>query len=242
MSAVAINLIISGVSVSGDVDTSHQPVTIDLGNSDRIGQIKFSLQNKNSTYSSLLFSGNATVRADLVQKGTTLTLFRGTLEDIIPSVNVRTGMVASFVGYDAAQELLGLISPDARQKSLLTASGTLSIVSGDQGAASQQGMDLVLYVSGIISSGSTGSITSGAQLNTFMSQYFGKSGDTCGANSGLSFSFKPYISGISISGLSGTFYKTWYAQDGASDTNANYWIPYDTLTARHETAWDWLRM
>lgn len=240
MSAININITISGTSVSGDIDTSHQPVAIELGNSDKIGQIKFSLSNKDSTYSRLLFSGNATVQADLVRNGTILTLFRGTLESNEPSVDIQTGMTANFVGYDAAQELLGLISPDARQKSLLTTSGTVSIVSGDQGMSSQQGMDLALYVSGIVGSGSTGSITSGAQLNLFMSQYYGKSGNTNGSNSGLSFSFKPYISGIAVSGAN-AFYKTWYVQDGASDTNANYWIPYDTLEAKHETAWEVLR-
>jgi hypothetical protein len=75
-----------------------------------------------------------------------------------------------------------------------------------------------------------------------MSQYFGKSGDTTGTNSGLAFSFKPYLSGMTTSGVfPGSTYKTWYAQDGATDSNANYVITFDTLRAKHEYAWDVIR-
>jgi hypothetical protein len=237
---VLFNVIVSGASVSGDLSTLRNKLVIDLGNSDKIGKVTFSLQNKGNIYSSYLFSGNATVQIDAIPApGITKTIFRGTLEEAYPVVDTRQGSEVDFVGFDYAQELLGLVSPDARQTSL-TSGGVVSVTSGDQGMGSLNGMDLVLFVSGVVGSGSTGSITSGAQLNLFMSQYFGRSGDTTGSNSGQLFSFKPYTSGMSISGAN-AFYRTWYAQDGASDTNANYWIPYDRLKVKHEYAWDVLR-
>ena len=75
----AFNVIVSGSSVSGDLTTSQTPLTIDLGNSDRIGKVQFALQNKDTSYTNKLTSGNATVQVDAIVNGVTSTVFRGTL-------------------------------------------------------------------------------------------------------------------------------------------------------------------
>ncbi len=263
MSSVTFNVIISGVSVSGDLDVSKTPLQINLGNSDSIGMATFALQNANGQYSSMLFSGHALFQIDAMQGNNVIqTVFRGTLETASPVVDVisNDGSQVQFTGYDFAQELLGFVSPDARQPSTIVVSGdpgyvsggsAISLISGDQGMGVLTGMDLALYVSGAIGSGTVGYPVGGytlgkplaASISAFMSQYFGKSGDTTGTNSGQAFSFKPYVSGISIWG-SNPYYKAWYAPDydlSGNDTNSNYWITYHTLVAKQEIAWDVLK-
>jgi len=152
--AYTLNVIISGASYSGALDVSKTPLTINLGGSDGIGQATFALQNSNGQYSSMLFSGHALFQVDAMQGNTVVkTIFRGTLESASPVVDVdsNTGNQTLLVGYDLAQELLGLVSADARQPSAIDPNtGAISIVSGDQGMGVLTGMDLALYVSGAI--------------------------------------------------------------------------------------------
>ena len=250
--AYTLNVIISGASYSGALDVSKTPLTINLGGSDGIGQATFALQNSNGQYSSMLFSGHALFQIDAMQGNTVVkTLFRGTLESASPVVDVdsNTGNQTLLVGYDLAQELLGLVSADARQPSPIdSTTHGISLVSGDQGMGVLTGMDLALYVSGAIGAGTVGYPVGGytlgkplaASVSAFMGQYFGKSGDTTGSNSGQSFSFKPYSSGIVIWGTN-PYYKAWYAADydsSGNDTNSNYWITYHSLVAKQEVAFD----
>src|SRR5712691_10497047 len=150
MSSFAFNVIVSGVSVSGDLDTDHTQFQLQLGNSDTIGSVVFSLQNSGGGYSRLNMSGNATIQVDAVPApGITRTMFRGTVETVEPEISADRGMVVRVEAYDYGQELLGLLSPDARIRSALTISGdgsttlgtaSLLMQSGDQGMASQQGI------------------------------------------------------------------------------------------------------
>ena len=252
--AVTFNVIVSGASYSGALDVSRTPLTVNLGNSDNVGQTTFALANADGSQSAVLFSGHALFQVDAMQGNTVLkTVFRGTLESASPIVDIisKDGNQTQFVGYDLAQELLGLVSPDARQPSPIDSSGKISLVAGDQGMGIITGMDLALYVSGAIGSGTVGYPVGGytlgkplaASLSAFMSQYFGQSGDTTGSASGQSFSFKPYSSGIAIWG-SNPYYKAWYAPDynsSGTDTNSNYWITYHSLIAKQEVAWDVLK-
>ena len=226
------NVIVSGISVSGDVDTSQSPVRIEMGNSDKIGHAEFSLSNKLGAYSRITVSGNAICQIDAVpSSGVTVTLFRGTIESNDPSVSVGAGSVATISAFDFGQEFLGLVSPDARLPSLLNADGTMNIASGDQGISSNEGMFLAYTVSGVTPS-------SGATLSSFMAQFFGRSGDFSGSFSGAVFSFKPHISGYT--------WRTWYYPDASggvitSDSNLNYWIPLEALKVKRDDAWNVLR-
>ena len=257
MSAITLNVIISGVSVSGDLDLLRSTVTVDLGNSDNIGMATFALQNKDGVYSAMLFSGHAVFQIDAMQGNTVArTVFRGTLERADPIVDTTGGAQTKFTGYDFGQELLGFVSPDARQYSKIDSSGKISLTSGDQGMGIITGMDVALYVSGAIGSGTVGYPVGGftlgkplaASMQAFMEQFYGKSGDTTGTNSGQSFSFKPYVSGSKIWGSPDLpYYRTWYAEDGGAgisgitDTNANMWLTYHSLVTKQEMAWDVLK-
>src|SRR5712691_9115587 len=238
MSSFAFNVMISGVSVSGDIDTDHTQFQMQLGNSDSVGSVVFSLQNSGGGYSRLNMSGNATIQVDAVPApGVVRTMFRGTGETVEPEISADRGMVVRVEAYDYGQELLGLLSPDARIPSALTATGTPSLLmqSGDQGMATSQGQDLVLFVSGA-------NFGSGATVAAFMSQFFGTATDTTGSASGTLFTFKPYFSGQTLS----TAYRTYYVPDAsglvaANDKNLNYSMPLDTLKVKRQYAWDVLK-
>jgi len=217
------NVILSGVSISGDVDVLSQPITIQKGNADRIGYATFALQNKGSDRTRANISGAPPVEIEF----NGVTLFRGTVERVDNLVSVTRGQQTIFHCYGQGQELLGVLSPDARLQSLFK-SGTniVDILSGDQGTASRDGMELTSVVSGI-------DFQSGAQLSSFLSQFFGTETDPSGSFSGTLFSFKPHISGYT--------WDTWYKPDGSPDNNDNYHIPFGTLKVRREYAWDVLR-
>src|SRR5712691_12239966 len=118
----AFNVIISGVSVSGDLDTDHTQFQMQLGNSDAIGNVTFSLQNSGGGYSKYTMSGNATIQVDAVPApGIAQTMFRGTVEILENEISADRGMVTRMEAYYYGQGLLGLLSPDARLPSALTA-------------------------------------------------------------------------------------------------------------------------
>lgn len=232
---ITFNVIISGTSVSGAIDTKSEPVRVSIGNSDRTGYARFVLQNKDITYTNLTVSGNATCQVDVIHPGgATQTIFRGTVEIVEPQISVAQGSIAVITAYDYAQELLGAISPDARVPSLLNTDGTISLTSGDQGFGSLDGMDLSAYVSGRNSAG--------ARLNGFLSQYFGRVGDPSGTNSGSAFSFKSYISGATTTRPWRTFYYP-DASGGvlANDNNSGFVVPIGLMRVKREFAWDVLR-
>ena len=218
MSFPTINIRISGVSVSGDIDAGVMPVKIQPSNSDQIGYAEFALQNAGGVYSNVKNSGSPTVEIDI----NGITKFRGYIERIDPSISVNGSMVVCQC-YDKGQELLNMISPDARQPPP-TQGGILT--SGDQGVAAPDGIDLVGVVSGV-------NALSGATVASFMAQFFGTETDPSGSFSGTQKSFKPHISGYT--------YDTWYKPDGSPDNNVNYWILHNTAKIRREYAWDTLR-
>lgn len=216
------NVIISGVSVSGNIDTNAMPIRIGMGNSDRIGYATFALQNKDLTYSDMNISGPPPVEISIGG----ITLFRGTIERADNVISVDAGLVTVAQCYDYGQELMGIVSPDARQISLLQTNGQISLTSGDQGIQAREGVDLASLVSGV-------NFSSGATVASFMRQFFGIETDPSGSFSGTAFSFKPHISGYT--------WDTWYKPDGSPDNNVNFWIPIGTLKVRREFAWDVLR-
>ena len=218
MSFPSVNIRISGVSVSGDIDAGASPVTIQMANSDGIGYATFALQNRDGTHSYIKNSGSPTVEIDF--NGTTE--FRGYIERIDPSISVNAGSTIVCHAYDKGEELLYMISPDARQPPPTWP----SLTSGDQGITAPDGIDLVQLVSGL-------NVLSGATVAQFMSQFFGTETDPSGSFSGTMYSFKPHISGYT--------YDTWYKPDGSPDNNLNYWIPLGTLKVTREYAWDTLR-
>jgi hypothetical protein len=193
-----------------------------MSNSDRIGYATFALQNKDLTYPRMAVSGPPPVEISI--GGTTL--FRGTIERADNAISVGAGLVTVCQCYDYGQELLGVVSPDARQISLLQTNGQISLTSGDQGTQARDGIDLASLVSGV-------NFSSGATVASFMSQFFGTETDPSGSFSGTRFSFKPHVSGYT--------WDTWYKPDGSPDNNVNYWIPIGTLKVRREFAWDVLR-
>lgn len=242
MPATTFNIIISGVSVSGAIDTAVTPLRIFLGNSDKIGYVDFALQNKDTTYTNLTVSGNATCQIDAQTGGAIQTIFGGTIEEVENQISIQHGSVSTIKAYDKGIELLGVVSPDARLPYLNLSGFPFNILSGDGGIASLEGMELTKYVSGI-------NPGSGAMLSSFLSQYFGASGNETGSWSGKLFSFKPYISGYNLSGWQlsgGVGWRTYYVPDasgfvGANDNNNNYWIAFDTFKVKREYAWDVLR-
>lgn len=156
------NVIVSGVSVSGNIDTNAMPIRIGMGNSDRIGYATFALQNKNLTYSDMNISGPPPVEISIGG----ITLFRGTVERADNVISVDAGLVTVAQCYDYGQELMGAVSPDARQISLLQTNGQISLTSGDQGIQAREGVDLASLVSGV-------NFSSGATVASFMRQFFG---------------------------------------------------------------------
>ena len=213
------------MSVSGDINAGSIPIQIQSSNSDQIGYATFALANPDGTYTNMLRSGNPTVEIDV----NGITKFRGYVERVDKTITADQGTMSTFHCYDKGEELLNMISPDARQPTPVYPAGILT--SGDQGVSAPDGLDLILDVSGL-------NIQSGATISSFLAQYFGRSGDFGGSNSGTRLSFKPHISGYT--------YDTWYYPDAsggvlANDNNVNYWIPLDTLKTRREFAWDTLR-
>lgn len=218
----SINIRLSGTSVSGDIDTTTVGIKIQLSNSDQIGYAAFALANPNGTYTNLLRSGNPTVEIDI----NNTTKFRGYCERVDKAISVEHGTISILHCYDKGEELLNIISPDARQPPPTYPTGIL--ISGDQGINAVDGIDLVLDVSGLAP-------LSGATVASFMAQYFGTQTDPSGSFSGTRLSFKPHISGYT--------WDTWYKPDlsGSVDNNINYFIPLDTLKVRREFGWDTLR-
>ena len=218
MSFPTINIRISGVSVSGAIDAGVMPVRIQPSNSDQIGFAEFALQNAGGVYSNVKNSGSPTVEIDI----NGITKFRGYIERIDPSVSVQGSFIVCQC-YDKGQELLNMISPDARQPPP-TPAGILT--SGDQGVAAPDGIDLVGVVSGVHA-------LSGATVASFMSQFYGVETDPSGSFSGIMLSFKPHISGYT--------YDTWYKPDGSPDNNVNYWILHNSAKVKRDYAWETLR-
>jgi hypothetical protein len=243
--SVQFNPTISGVSVSGDLDTLSDTLTIEMGNSDTIGHATITLQNSQAQYSKLLTSGNAAMAIATVTNGISAPLFAGTCEKVVPEVDLKSnkGSIVTIDAYDHAQELMNVLSPDARPPYLVWTPNSgaqsgitmFSVTSGDGGLQSQDGMDLVLYTSG---TGSTFSGLVSVTVAQFMSQWYGISGDHTGSASGNMFSFKPYVPGYT--------WTTYYTPDSsgnvaANDNNNNYYLYQDKLKAKREFAWDTLR-
>ena len=245
------NPIVSGVSVSGDLDTQSTTLKIEMGNSDKIGHVNFVLQNSAVQYSKMLMSGNSTFEIDSVTNNIGTVLMKGTVEKLVPEVDLKSsrGSIVTVDGYDHAQELMEVISPDARPPYLVytPTSGAQSgvtqfyVTSGDGGLQSTDGIDLVLYTSGVNVSVASNLVS--VTVAQFMNQWFGTSGDHTGSSSGVLFSYKPYTP----TGSSGSYpWTTYYTPDSsggvaANDNNNNYYLYQDKLKAKREYAWDTLR-
>jgi len=230
------------------MDTDHQIMRLNMGNSDTVGSLQFSLANPTGQFSQLTVSGNAVMQLDAMLGNSVVeTAFRGTIERTENEVTYDRGSVTKVFAYDFGQELLGLLSPDARIPSALQVAplsgqtsgfGVVSVLrqSGDQGMATSTGQDLVLFVSGA-------NLSSGVTVASFMSQFYGTASDHTGAASGQLFSFKPYFSGMVVSGFNAA-YRTWYYPDSGAlggDLNNNYWMPLNAIKVKRQYAGDVLK-
>jgi len=200
------------------------PLTVDMGNSERVGYASFALFNQNRVYSRIKVSGPPTVLISF----NSAAVFGGRIERTDVTIDADGGSLIHCHAYDHAFELLGAISPDVR-------------ASGDQGLATgtdayKQGMDLVLWVSGV-------NHQSGATLAAFMSQYFGTQNDPTGTSGDRTYpaTFKPWLDRTNNVHT----WRSYYVTDGSPDVNLNYWLPITEdeggFVVRREYAWDVLR-
>lgn len=171
MSLPTINIVISGLSVSGDM-VAHAPIMIRPSSSDRIGEARFALYNRRKDYSRLGTSGAPTVEISIND----ILVFTGTIEKTDKMISANQGTIAAITAYDYGQELLNLVSPDSR-------------TSGEMGMPNRIGMDLVKWVSGV-------NLSSGAVVGNLMAQFFGVLSASGGSSISGGISFKPTLSGI----------------------------------------------
>ena len=108
MSLPTLNILISGISRSGDVETGASPTIIQLGNNDAVNYATFALQNAAGTYTSLLLSGPPTT--EILING--MSIHKGNVERIDHVVSTDRGHVVVCHSYGVEQELLGFISAD----------------------------------------------------------------------------------------------------------------------------------
>lgn len=159
------NIRISGTSYDSVVDTGVQPITVSVGNSDKIGHATFALSNVTSGFYGLLNSGNPLVQIAFNSS----IVFRGTAERIDQAADTIRGTYTVVNCFDYAQELLNALSPDGKPTS-------------EEGLALFDGMDLVAWTSGV-------NLNSGAQVGQLFRQYFGINTDTAGLSG---FTFKKH--------------------------------------------------